>query len=271
MKYERLPYRRSTSAMPVKSAIRTTWAVMRGHEKTEDNRNKFRPEDVPPMQIDIDHRLLALMALFASPLLQADPCQNLPQPSVVVTRLDTSVTLVTSRSYRSITGMSAAKHRASGLVLGLTHGVARIEFSVQSLSRFDSSGRWECVSPQIQVTYGYSPLTVYVANEYPEGTCAYNEIYEHEMRHVETYQNHLLAIEYDIVESLNRRFATAVPVTATPGETRRLIEEELKERWMPYIKQEMDRVDEQQRLVDTPEEYQRLSETCLGEVRKGIK
>ena len=60
--------------------------------------------------------------------------------------------------------------------LTLTHfdhaGVGTLELS-------DASGRWECLSPQRQVSFGYAPLSVHVAREFPPGSCAYREILAH--------------------------------------------------------------------------------------------
>jgi hypothetical protein len=37
---------------------------------------------------------------------------------------------------------------------------------------------------------------------------------------------------------------------------------------MPYIKREIGKVESAQSLIDTPEEYARVSESCNGEIQK---
>ena len=135
----------------------------------------------------------------------------------------------------------------------------------------DRLGRWECSSPQITVSFGYSPMTVYVASEFPAGSCAYNEIYQHELRHVKAYQSHLSSIETDITESLNQRFATGTFSRGPVGQARSSLEKELHERWMPYIKREIGKVESAQALIDTHEEYSRVSKSCNGEIQKLTK
>ena len=214
--------------------------------------------------------VLLLLAVFAMPS-RADECDQLPKPSVTVKLLDEAIALNTQYSYKSLNNIGAAQARPGYQVLGLTRGSAVVRFAAATASYLDRSGRWECASPQLTLSIGYSPMTVYVAREFPEGSCAYKEIYEHELRHVKAYQSHLKAIEKDISETLNRRFATGGPWRGPAGQASVRIQRELDERWIPYVKREIGRVDAAQALIDTPEEYARVAESCAGEVKKGTR
>jgi hypothetical protein len=214
--------------------------------------------------------ILALLLSSAKPV-HADACANLPPPSVTVKRLEEPITLDTSYNYKSITVLGSSEHRPAKRVLGLTRGHATVKFNVQVSSIADHSGRWECSSPKIAVSFGYSPITVYVASEFPAGSCAYNEIHQHEMRHVNAYQAHLQSIEAEISETLERRFATHAPWRGPVGQTRSMLEKEMHDRWLPYIKREIERVEASQALIDTPEEYARVGESCNGEIKRLIR
>lgn len=214
--------------------------------------------------------LAFLLALFSSQIL-ADQCDQLPPPSVTLKRLDEPVNLDTSYSYKSITVLGSTLHRPENRVLGLTRGTARVRFETKTALIVDRTGRYECSSPQLVVTYGFSPMTVYVAKEFSKGSCAYNEIYQHELRHVKTHQDHLVSIEKELAETLNRRFATGSPWRSSVGQTRLALERELNERWIPYITREMERVESAQALIDTPEEYARVADACNGEIKRIIR
>ena len=216
-------------------------------------------------------KFIGIVLLLLAGQVWADECDSLPPPSVTVKRLDSPVTLNTSYDYKSITVLGSAEHQPKQRVLGLTRGTSRIAIEIKTRSIIDPSGRWECVSPQIVMSYGFSPMTIYVAKEFPPGGCAYNEIYQHELRHVKTYQAHLAAIEKDVSETLTRRFATGSALRAPVGQTRMSLEKELNERWMPYIKREIERVESSQALIDTPEEYSRVSESCNGEIKRVVR
>ncbi len=214
---------------------------------------------------------LAFLLIFVSSLIRADECDQLPLPSVTLKRLDEPVSLDTTYSYKSITVLGSTLHRPENRVLGLTRGTARVRFETKTALIVDRTGRYECASPQLVVTYGFSPMSVYVAKEFPKGSCAYNEIYQHELRHVKTHQDHLISIEKELTDTLNRRFATGSPWRSTVGQTRLTLERELNERWIPYITREMERVESAQALIDTPEEYARVADACNGEIKRIIR
>ena len=226
-------------------------------------------------------RLLALAGLwvriavvtigFSPAGLLADECEKLPAPAVVIKRLEEKISLNFQYGYRSLTNIGAGSMKPGSLVLGLTRGNASVQFSSQTPGYVDQSGRWECISPQITLTYGFSPMTVYVAREFPEGSCAYKEIYEHELRHVKAYQSHIAAIEKDIGEMLTRRFTTGDVWRGPVGWARTRLQQELEERWVPYVQREIKRVDAAQALIDTPEEYERLANSCDGAVTKATR
>ena len=210
-------------------------------------------------------RLLAALLLFSGPL-WADVCDQLPKPAVAVHRLEAQINVNKQYGYRELTHLGSPLAQPGKQVLGLTRGQASSRFSLSLARQLDPSGRWECASPQVTMTYGFSPLTVYVAREFPEGSCAFKEIYQHEMRHVKTYQAHLISIENELAATLGRRFATGGPWRGPSGQTRAQLERELNERWLPYVQREINRVDADQSLIDSPEEYARIADSCNGEI-----
>ena len=217
-------------------------------------------------------RLTVLVSILnAAAAWAADECDRLPLPSVAVRRLDEPVSLDTTYGYKSLKVLGAALARPENQVLGLTRATSRVTFEIKTSSYVDRSGRWECSSPQITVSYGFNPMTVYVAKEFPNGSCPYNEVYKHELRHVKTYQDHLVTIEQDLTDTLRQRFATGSVWRAPKGQTRLTLEKEMNERWLPFIKREIERVESAQRLIDTPEEYARVSGACNGEIERTVR
>lgn len=212
--------------------------------------------------------LAAIWAITLSTPLWADPCEELPKPSVTIKRIEEKIALNTQYSYKSLTNIGATLARPDKQVLGLTRGNASVSFSMNSPAFIDQTGRWECTSPQITVTYGLSPITVYVAKEFPEGSCAYKEIYEHEMRHVKAYQAHIADIEKLLADALNARFATGSAWRGPVGQTKARLQQELSERWTTFVQREFNRVEEAQARIDTPEEYERVANACDGEIKK---
>lgn len=211
---------------------------------------------------------LALLVLFGATAAHADECDRLPPPSVTVKRFEEPLRLDTSYSYKALKVLGAELARPENQVLGLTRATSRVSFEIRTTSYVERTGRWECSSPQFTVNYGFSPMVVYVAKEFPVGSCAYDEIYRHELRHVKAYQDHLVSIEHELADTLIRRFATGQVWRAPKGQTRMMLEKEMNERWLPFIKREIERVESAQKLIDTPEEYARVSGACGGEMER---
>lgn len=215
-------------------------------------------------------RTTLMWAVVLAGQAQAGTCDALPPPSVIVRRIAEPVTLNVEYGYKSLGVLAASLARPGKQVLGLTRGKAVVTFESNTLLLTDRAGQWECASPQLLIRYGFKPLTVYVANEFPPGSCAYRAIYAHEIRHVDTYLAHLEAIEDDLTTSLRRRFATGAPWRGPSGQTRTILQRELEERWVPYMKREIARVEAAQALIDTPEEYAKVAASCDGEIRKRV-
>lgn len=216
-------------------------------------------------------RYFSLLACFLAAPALADECDQLPTPSVRLERLETQVATNLDYSYKTLNNLGASLHRPGRQILGLTRGNAVVRYQTRLHSRKDPSGRWECASPEITVAYGFNPITIYVASEFPPGSCAFNEIRAHELRHVQTYREHAAAIEREIGESLQKRFADGFLWRGPSGSTQEKLRNEMSERWLPYIKRLLETVESKQALIDTPEEYRRVGDSCQGEISRRIR
>lgn len=217
---------------------------------------------------------LALLGSLLLPvsLLAADSCAELPKPSVSLQKLDEPVKQDDRYGYRTLTSLAGERTRPNQTVLGLTRGKVVARIALRAPRLVDASGRWECLSPQLQVSFGYAPLTVHVAREFPPGSCAYQEILAHEQKHVEAYRKHALAIEQEIAATFAARFTVdPQPWRGAAGELGERLQKELDERWLPFIQRRLAAVEAAQAEIDAPEEYERVSRACDGEIRKRLQ
>lgn len=173
------------------------------------------------------------------------------------------------QSLQSLTAMKGAV-RANNFVLGLTKTESRIAIGMDGAMVQDPSTGYECVAPQITVRLSYAPIVVYVGREFPPGSCGYDEILTHELRHVQTYLEHLPRVETLVRAALAQRF-DGQPMYARSGSARAALKHEIDTGWLPYIKGEMAKVEMQQAAIDTPTEYARMSRACNGEIQQQIK
>jgi len=171
-------------------------------------------------------------------------------------------------SYRDLTRIKRPGVR-HGVVLGLTRTASRVAIQVDGTLLQSPDGVMECVMPRIAVTLYYQPIVVYVSREFAPGSCGYDEILAHEMRHLKSYLDYLPKVEGRVRDRLTGRFA-GKPLYARAGASRNLLQRDIDRDWMPYIKGQMGRVEILQAAIDSPREYARLSKVCQGEVQSII-
>lgn len=174
-------------------------------------------------------------------------------------RIDNSV------GYRSLTVMKG-RARPGQYVLGLTRTESRVSINVGGRLLSDPASGYECIAPHIEVRLTYPPIVVYVSREFRPGSCAYEEVLAHEMRHLNTYLDYLPKVEAKVRVALAQRFE-GKPLYASTGQAQALLQHEVDRGWMPYIKNEMAKVEALQAAIDSPQEYTRLGKVCGGEVQ----
>lgn len=187
----------------------------------------------------------------------------------VLTSAQNGYTINNTVSFHGLTAMKPGGGR-NAYVLGLTRTESRMAIKLHGAMLSDPASGYECVAPNITVSLFYSPIVVYVGREFSPGSCAYQEILAHEMRHLKTYLDHLPKVEVTVRAALSRRFDNK-PLYAPAGRARALLQQELDTGWMTYIKNEMAKVEILQAAIDTPQEYARLSKVCAGEVQSLIR
>ena len=150
-------------------------------------------------------------------------------------------------------------------VLGLTRTESRVEIKLGGAVLQDIASTYECVAPQITVRIFYAPIVIYVGSEFAPGSCAYQQILAHEMRHLRAYLDHLPIVEQLVRAALEHRFQNR-PLYAPSGTASAALGHEIDSGWLPYIKSEMAKVESQQRAIDSPQEYARLGASCNGDI-----
>ncbi|MGI4844503.1 MAG: hypothetical protein ACRYF7_14420 [Janthinobacterium lividum] len=174
-------------------------------------------------------------------------------------RIDNSV------GARALTAMKG-RARPGQLVLGLTRTESRVSIHVGGRLLADEASGYECIAPHIEIKLTYPPIVVYVSREFRPGSCAYEEVLAHEMRHLNAYLDYLPQAEARVRQALARRFEDK-PLYARIGQAQSLLQREIDRGWMPYIKSEMAKVEALQAAIDSPQEYARLGKVCGGEVQ----
>ncbi len=173
-----------------------------------------------------------------------------------------------TQSYRALSALKG-NAPANAYVLGLTHVHPRFEIGHRGPVIRDLLMRSECIMPNIDVVLAYRPIVVYIGSEFVPGTCAYQEVLAHEMRHVNAYLGQLPKVESRVRAQMQRRFKNR-PLYAPLGQSADALKREIAATWIPYMTRLVDEVELLQAAIDTPQEIDRLSRVCKGEVQSLI-
>lgn len=207
-------------------------------------------------------------AWAARTLFQVRCEETISAPISVLTTRQSGYSVDNTRSYRSLTALKG-NAPANAYVLGLTRAESRMSIRSGGPMLSDPLSGYECIAPKIEVQMYYTPIVIYVGSEFAPGTCAYQEILAHEMRHLKTYLDYLPKVESVVRKALSNRFDNK-PLYAPRGQAASLLQREIDTGWMPWMKREMMKVEAQQAQIDTAQEYMRLSRVCKGEVQSLI-
>lgn len=149
--------------------------------------------------------------------------------------------------------------------LGLTVTRAQYAATMGGPILQDKVSGYECVAPRVEIKLNYSPVLIYVGNEFVPGSCAYNEILAHEQRHLQAYMDNLARVELAVRDALGKRFE-GKPLYAPSGTAMSALEHEINGTWFPFIRDQFEKGKAKQAEIDTPEEYARLGKACNGEI-----
>ncbi len=149
-------------------------------------------------------------------------------------------------------------------------GYTRIQFGwnigVQVHSSREFEEDWYCSEvTSIKASFEYDSIDVYIASEYPRGTCQYNSILDHERRHVgifhDTLDEFAPRIEHVLYDALEKMKPERVN---NPDRFLERQKDKLEQMIKPLIK-ELGRVGERRNAaLDTLENYRREQEDCLS-------
>lgn len=126
---------------------------------------------------------------------------------------------------------------------------------------------------RIRISIGFLPRTILIAREYPLGSCEYNAIFGHEMRHAQIDD----AVLGDFLPKLRSRLrkiaaeASAAGTVEPAGVEQR--KAELLARLQGTLQQAATELENVRRrgqgTIDTPSEYRRVADSCPSHLRPG--
>ncbi|HSE79075.1 MAG TPA: hypothetical protein VLG66_13845 [Alphaproteobacteria bacterium] len=223
-----------------------------------------------PLTHPLLHLSIALLgAAFASPQSQAQECPQAPEAQISVQAALPSSTIAAHNDLSALKQIAALynnRHQPLGLY------VTRVqpELSVRVVTR--TLPRGICMWLQsIDVTISLTERTIHVAREYLRGSCEYQAILQHELKHAQA-DDAILKIHVPRIEQALRNAAAergAIGPFAPQGEAdaqiqlRAGVEKAFRESLTQMMRDRVAR----QGSVDTPQEYRAVAASCPSGLR----
>ncbi len=137
-------------------------------------------------------------------------------------------------------------------------------FAVDARTRIETLGGVSCVYLEsLRAEFGYRSMEIYVANEYPTGSCEYRAILDHENQHVNlsraTLGDHAGRLRLEI----ERVLGTLRPVQTRDyrGATKALLDD-VTRRVQPALNAFYRDVDARNAVIDSPSNYKAIGTIC---------
>ena len=196
-------------------------------------------------------------------------CESSLEPAVFEVRTEPSRVLYDfSKSTAELTAMK--QPASKGLfTLGLTVTNVSLRGSWNWSAMTTKKGT-SCLRPDMRVLVTVNPQTVYVAREFPQGTCAFNDIVSHELRHVQTNQAHMERVAQHFQERINNYYGQRI-FYGDIDTMRKQVREAFEDHWQVAIQNELLAVETLHARIDTPQEYARNDVMCDGIVPRTLR
>ncbi len=227
------------------------------------------------MRFIIFHILIAFFALSATSAQAESWCQPKGMPVVNVKTDTNRVKWVFSKSQKSLNKADIDTINPYGNevitdVGGLMHGGIKMQQRMQFGTLVNPNVRQTCMYySQIDVSFHIYP-TIYIASEYPRGTCMHNAIRAHELEHVnidrQIVNRYAQMIGTAIKNEINRQYVYG-PV---PSSNSSVLQQQVKQRMETIMRKYSDAMDKERRqrqqALDSLSEYERVNHLCDGKI-----
>ncbi len=160
--------------------------------------------------------------------------------------------------------------KAGEVVVGLTQVRQRYDMRWSYQGLRERNGARSCIRSRIEVKLILNQQ-VYVATEFPPGTCGHDEVLAHEQRHVAANLAQLEKTARFVEESLRAQEGGAPPWMGEPAALREAVLERARVSWMAQLEANFHQVDREHAIIDSVEESQRYRQLCNGEMERTLR
>jgi len=157
-----------------------------------------------------------------------------------------------------------------GVILGLTKNGLGTQFQWHMNLIEDPLSDRACMRPHIRMLVAYGEQQVYVAREFERGTCAFNEVLEHENTHVFANRDQLALSALQLRGKLKQTMRNRV-FYGTRKELERQLTDAVNQYWVPLAKLKFSASSPVHAEIDSEEGYRSVLARCDGEFARVLQ
>ncbi len=158
------------------------------------------------------------------------------------------------------------------VALGVTSYSLITEFAIPVITQQMEDGSFCASVDKVNANIGYREVTVHVAKEFPQGSCAFRHIYEHELKHIAVNRQVLEEYSVKMREKISAYMKLyGVRRVADPKYAEKLLKDDVAKILNEMSSSMSEENRRRQRLIDTPEEYAKNSTACGGAISREME
>lgn len=198
-------------------------------------------------------------------------CPQKPPPVVSLSFTQKPAVFDNSQSVQQLSQVkvdTVVAHKANEVFTtgGITSGKLKAGFRVNFKKMINPETGAGCVwADSVDVSVDYDP-TVFIARDYPVGSCRYNAIADHERRHVSTDIITIQEYNEPLRANIQREAATLGSVYADNETQMKVVQTKMTDKIQDVLSSVMIVAEtvraQRQQQIDTRQEYLRLSKLC---------
>ena len=220
--------------------------------------------DPAPIKNAKEHDIVAVQDLKNAGATFEQRCEEQLLPSTVTAVVQDAV--VVRDFSKNITTLTVMAENTKTLTLGLTvsQPQLKIVWNISYLQEGEA-GR-VCMRPQFYIAVSTGTQNVYVGKEFVPGTCAFNEILQHELMHVETNKKITELVANNVKKHISDSIENRVFYGKSKAEVEGFVVDAVENHWLPLVKTQFEYYKKFHHAIDTREEYLRIHNSCSGEI-----
>ncbi len=200
-----------------------------------------------------------VVALSGCQKIEAGYCDaRLPASKVTIELEAPAYTLSTSADARYLGEQHG--HDGEMITYGLTSARSSVRAEVNlHVMRLPGA---VCARPDITLHMAYKPMTVEIAHELGAHSCAYETVLGHEKKHVDAFAAQLASSKATLASEIAAHGVSRAVLYSSPEAAEHAMQL-LEDNWLvPRADELLAEVEQRQRAVDSPAEYQRVGAAC---------